>query len=52
MLTKILRVMSQIETVYEFNAVCGMIDDAFNHDQITFEENEILYGLLRKLNVK
>jgi len=49
MFKKIVNAIAEIHTKDDFNAACGMIDSAFQHEKINWNDHELLYELVSKL---
>lgn len=46
---KLVELIASIETMEEYNETCGMIDDSFQHEKITWKDHELLYTLVSKI---
>lgn len=49
MFKKIVAAIAKIDTMDDFNAVCGMVDTAFQQEKISYNDHELLYDLLGKV---
>lgn len=49
MFKKLVAKIVEIETMEQFNAVCGEIDKAFDQDKISYKDHELLFDLLGKV---
>ena len=49
MFKKLVTRVAEIETLEQYNAVCGEVDDAFNRERISWSDHELLYNLLAKV---
>lgn len=48
---KIVTAISRINCQEAFDAVCGMIDTAFQQGKINWQDHETLYAIVGKINV-
>lgn len=46
MFKELLKMAMAAKTVEQYNAACGAVDNAFNHDKIKWNDHEILYEVL------
>lgn len=49
MFKKLVKAITEIRTKDDFNATCGMIDSAFQNEKLSWNDHELLYGLVSKL---
>lgn len=49
MFKKIIAEITKINTMEDYNAVCGMVDRAFDQDKISYKDHELLFDLLGKV---
>lgn len=49
MFKKIIAAIAKIDTMDDYNAVCGMVDIAFQQEKISYNDHELLYDLLGKV---
>lgn len=47
---KILEALTAANTQDDINSVCAAIDRAFQSEKISWQDNELLYGLVRKIS--
>lgn len=47
---RLLELIASIETETELNHVCYEIDMAYQHEKISYQDNEILYKLINKIH--
>lgn len=47
---QLVKVISEINSEDSFNAACGDIDISFQNDKITWDDHELLYKLVSKVN--
>lgn len=52
MFKKIVSAIAAIHTQEDFNAVCGIIDTAYQQEKITWKDHETLYSLIIKIHVE
>ena len=44
--------IAAITTKEDYNKVCGMIDFSFQKEKISWKDHEVLYAVMRLINVK
>ena len=49
MFKKLVAMIATIETMEDFNTVCGCVSDAFQHEKISYKDYELLFDLLKKI---
>lgn len=42
---QLVNLLADVKTEEDFNRACGQIDMSFQHDKITWNDNELLYKL-------
>lgn len=52
MFKKIVAAIAAIDTQEDFDITCGMIDNAFQQEKITWKDHELLYSLISKIHVE
>lgn len=52
MFKKIVAAIAAINTQDDFNRVCGMIEIAFQHEKINWNDRGLLFGLIGKINIE
>lgn len=51
MFKKLVRRISEIKSKAEFDEACSEVDNAFQHEKITWSDHEILFEILGKISV-
>ena len=49
MFKKLVAKIVEIETMEQFNAVCGEVDKEFQSEKLSWKEHELLFALLGKV---
>jgi len=47
---QLVKLISEINSEDSFNVACGEIDNSFQHDKINWDDHELLYKLVSKVN--
>lgn len=50
MFKKIVEAIAAIKTKSDYSKCCGMIDNAFQNEKLSWSDHETLYSLLRLIN--